>query len=313
MFYQKNKKEPLVSILMNCYNGENYIKEAIQSVLDQEYNNWELVIWDNKSTDDSAKIIKSFQNIDSRIKYYLSPDHENLGIGRANAWPFLNGKYLAILDTDDLFKANKLSEQVKSLENSDYGISISNTEFFKKNKKFFLYKSPPPTNNGVSKLIDKYYISLESVLISLEKTKKYNISFDKNFSHISDFDLIIRLCNKVKITYVNKVLSSWRIHEESQTWLQQEKFYIELIKWCLKNENNEEFSKYFRKIKKLKKRSINRLFAEYVFSFNFNNIKLLLIKHDIYNPLEILNCLLYLIFFIFIKITKRLLLYLKLR
>ena len=72
MCYQKNKKEPLVSILMNCYNGENYIKEAIQSVLDQEYNNWELVIWDNKSNDNSAKIIKSFQNIDYRIKYYLS-------------------------------------------------------------------------------------------------------------------------------------------------------------------------------------------------------------------------------------------------
>lgn len=313
MSYQKNKKEPLVSILMNCYNGESFIKESIQSVLDQKYNNWELVIWDNKSTDNSAKIIKSFQNLDKRIKYYLSPTHENLGVGRANAWPYLNGKYLVVLDTDDLFKPDKLTEQVKSLENLDYGISISNTEFFKKNKKFLLYKFPPPINKGVSKLIEKYYISLESVMISLEKTKQFNLSFDKNFSHIADFDLIIRLCNKVKITYVDKVLSSWRVHENSQTWLQQEKFYIELIEWCLNNENNKDFYLLFKEIRKLKKRSIYRLFAEYFFSLNFNNLKLLLIKHDIYNPLIILNCLSYLIFYLLIKSSKRLLLFLKLR
>ena len=54
---------------MNCYNGESFIKESIQSVLEQKYNNWELVIWDNKSTDNSAKIIKSFQYLDKRIKY----------------------------------------------------------------------------------------------------------------------------------------------------------------------------------------------------------------------------------------------------
>ena len=66
-----------VSILMNCFNGEKYLQEAINSVLFQTYSNWEIIFWDNRSTDKSAKIFKSFK--DKRLKYFLSPDHSNLG------------------------------------------------------------------------------------------------------------------------------------------------------------------------------------------------------------------------------------------
>ena len=62
------KKVPLVSIIMNCYNGEKYLKESIKSILLQTYPNWELIFWNNKSTDNSEKIIKKFK--DQRIKYY---------------------------------------------------------------------------------------------------------------------------------------------------------------------------------------------------------------------------------------------------
>ena len=63
-------KESLVSIVMNCHNGERYLKKSVYSIINQTYRNWELIFWDNKSSDNSAKIIKSFK--DKRIKYYYS-------------------------------------------------------------------------------------------------------------------------------------------------------------------------------------------------------------------------------------------------
>ena len=64
------KNKPLVSIIMNCHNGEKFLKESIQSIISQKYKKWELIFWDNKSTDESAKILKSFK--DKRIRYFKS-------------------------------------------------------------------------------------------------------------------------------------------------------------------------------------------------------------------------------------------------
>ena len=65
------------SVMMNCFNGEKYLEEAIESVLNQTYQNWELIFWDNQSSDNSAKIFKTFK--DKRLKYYLSSVHTGLG------------------------------------------------------------------------------------------------------------------------------------------------------------------------------------------------------------------------------------------
>ena len=77
-------KYPKVSILMNCYNGEKYLHHAIESVLFQTYKNWEIIFWDNRSTDNSAFILKSYK--DNRIKYYLASSHSKLGEARKKAF-----------------------------------------------------------------------------------------------------------------------------------------------------------------------------------------------------------------------------------
>ena len=70
------KNEPLVSIIMNCYNGEEYLRDAIDSVINQTYDNWELIFWDNVSTDKSAEIFKSYK--DKRLKYYCASAHTKI-------------------------------------------------------------------------------------------------------------------------------------------------------------------------------------------------------------------------------------------
>ena len=105
---------PLVSILMNCYNSENYIEKAVNSVLEQKYKNWELIIWDDASTDDTIKKIKKFD--DQRIKLFTNENHFGLGKSRINAIKNLNGSLIAILDSDDSYHVNKISKQVEIFE-----------------------------------------------------------------------------------------------------------------------------------------------------------------------------------------------------
>ena len=83
-----------------------YLKESLNSILEQTYRNWELIFWDNQSTDNSAKIFNSYN--DHRMKYFLAPEHTNLGGARARAYSFLSGEFFTVLDTDDLWLPTKI-------------------------------------------------------------------------------------------------------------------------------------------------------------------------------------------------------------
>ena len=101
-----NSKEPLVSVIMNCYNGEKYLKEAIDSVCAQTYENWEIIFWDNQSADQSAKIFQSYN--DPRLKYHYAPIHTFLYEARNNAIEKARGEFIAFLDVDDWWYSEKL-------------------------------------------------------------------------------------------------------------------------------------------------------------------------------------------------------------
>ena len=82
-------KQKLVSIIMNCHNGEKYLKDAINSIIIQSYKNWELIFFDNASTDNSSNIGKNFK--DKRIKYHYS-EFVNLGVARKKAFSLCKGE-----------------------------------------------------------------------------------------------------------------------------------------------------------------------------------------------------------------------------
>ena len=108
-----SKKKFLVSIIINCFNGEKYLKDCLESVRLQTYANWEIIFWDNKSKDNSKKIFKSFK--DKRFKYFLAKKHTNLYEAKNLALKKANGDIIAFLDTDDLWLKNKLQKQVNYL------------------------------------------------------------------------------------------------------------------------------------------------------------------------------------------------------
>lgn len=106
----------LVSIIIPCYNSENYIEETIRSVLDQTYKNFELIIADDGSTDRSAEIINSFQ--DERIKY-LYQKNNGAPAAKNNAIRNAQGAYISFLDSDDLWESGKIEKQVSIIDRFD--------------------------------------------------------------------------------------------------------------------------------------------------------------------------------------------------
>ena len=234
---------------MNCFNGEKYLKEALESVIQQTYINWELIFWDNQSTDRSAMIFKSFE--DSRMRYFYSDEFTDLGGARAKACNFVKGEYLSILDCDDKWFPNKLEAQLECLINSKCGICISNPIYFNSKKRKNLYKKKPPEGKVTKKLIENYFVVLPTVLLDMKYVRKLDKFFNKHYSHIADFDLIIRLSTICEFVYCPKTLAGWRIHNTNASFLEKEKFIYEKLKWIKEARLNYKFRNYLDSINNL--------------------------------------------------------------
>ena len=119
---------------MSCYNGEKFIERSVSSILNQTYQNWELIFWNNNSNDKSEKVLLNFK--DSRIKYYKSDITTLLSESRSNAIKKSNGELIAFLDVDDLWLKKKLEVAVKYfLSNNDSALFFSNYFVFYSDKK----------------------------------------------------------------------------------------------------------------------------------------------------------------------------------
>ena len=101
-----DKNSSIVSIIMNCHNGERYLKESLKSVLNQSYRNWELIFFDNASTDKSKYIFNTFT--DSRFKYFFSKKKINLYKARNLAIKETKGNFIAFIDVDDLWEKKNM-------------------------------------------------------------------------------------------------------------------------------------------------------------------------------------------------------------
>ena len=119
---------PHVSIIMPCYNAEHYIAESINSVLAQTYENWELLITDDCSTDRSIEIIKHYCEQDFRINLLESKEHRGPGDTRNMSINRANGRFIAFLDNDDIWLPEKLEKQVTFMLDNGYGFTYTDYE-----------------------------------------------------------------------------------------------------------------------------------------------------------------------------------------
>ena len=262
-------EKPLISILMNCFNGELYLREAIESILKQSYKNWELIFWDNKSIDKSLKIASSYN--DKRIKIFKSREHTNLGQARKNALRKATGEYLAFLDVDDFWQKDKLKSQIRLFKKKEVGIVFTNCLYFSQKRKKNLYSLNKKFEVNTNLLITNYPLSLNSIMIDINKLKDLEYHFDENYNHICDFDLMVRLSSISKVKYLNKSLSAWRIHENNESFKRKELFNKEKEQWCEFHLRNNFLKDYKKEIRELELLTIaeNRILN---YQFNFNDL-----------------------------------------
>lgn len=120
--------EPLVSIITPMYNSEKYIGETIESVLSQTYQNWEMVIVNDCSTDKGSDIVKEYQKKDSRIKLYNNEKNKGGAETRNECIRRATGDYMAFLDSDDMWNKDKLEKQIAFMQKNGYSFTYSKYE-----------------------------------------------------------------------------------------------------------------------------------------------------------------------------------------
>lgn len=249
-----------VSILMNCYNCEKYLKEAIDSVYAQTYKEWEIIFIDNCSTDKSKKIIESY---DQKIKYYKTPHNMSLCSARVFAKDFINGDYFCVLDTDDIWMSDKLEKQVSVMQNNkDIGIVYTNTICFSDKYEVLAYKRDMPSGNVFQPLLENYFFSFETVMVRKEIMNKNTIYFDEKYDVSSDAEFFTKLSYFTNVHYINEPLAKWRFGHGSESDKSLCKFPQEadLLLKDLQNMIPDFSSKYETSIKKIRAR-INNMYG----------------------------------------------------
>lgn len=183
----------LVSVIMPVYNAETFLSQSIQSVIDQTYQNWELLIVDDCSSDNSASLIQQFAESDKRIKHFKtnktsgSPTlPRNIGIEKAQ------GKYIAFLDSDDVWLPHKLKEQLPLFEEKNTAIVFSNyekiTEEGKRNQRIV---TAPRTTNYIQLLCG----NVIGCLTAIYDTQKVGKIYFENIHH-EDYILWLAILKK---------------------------------------------------------------------------------------------------------------------
>lgn len=165
----------LVSIIMPCYNSENYLAEAIESVLAQSYVNWELPITDDCSTDNSVEIIKQYVGVDSRIKLYSTIENTGHPSEPRNiSIRYSKGAYIAFLDSDDVWFPNKLREQIDYLERNNCELVTSYSEFIDSGGNSLGIISKSKKRADYYDMLKKYQLSSPTIICSAKiKNKLY--------------------------------------------------------------------------------------------------------------------------------------------
>ena len=241
MLKKKINQNPLVSVIINCHNGEEFLDNCIISVLNQTYKNWEIIFFDNNSSDKSSKQIKSYK--DQRIKYFRSNKTYTLYKARNLAVSKSNAEFITFLDVDDWWVKTKLEEQIIFfLSNPSLDIIYSNLYlFFQKNlsKKIFIKKIK--NKNITQNLVNKFEMPILTSMIKREFFKK--VKFNNNFTIIGDLDFFIRASTMGKIKGIKKPLAYYRYHENN---LSKKKINLqikELKLWISKVRNKQEFKR----------------------------------------------------------------------
>ncbi|TET98119.1 MAG: glycosyltransferase [Candidatus Stahlbacteria bacterium] len=211
-------KKPKVSVIIPTYNRANMIEETIQSVLNQTFQDFEIIIVDDASTDDTERIIKNID--DDRIRYLRHERNKGGSAARNTGIMKARGKYIALFDSDDVWVKEKLERQIDVIENSKLypGVVYSGVKYIDSNGRWKGTVVPFFKGNIHSYLLEENIVlgGGSTALIRKDCFDKAGL-FDENFTSRHDLDLWIRIARKYNFDYVKTPLVYIRIHKNRIT------------------------------------------------------------------------------------------------
>ena len=299
-------KQQLVSVIMPCYNGEKFIGKAIESVINQTYQNWELIIVDDGSTDNSKKIIDHYLS-DRRIIYIRHIRNKGIPVTRNTGINASHGDFIALLDQDDKWVPNKLDLQIDRfyISKPEIGLVFGNINridsygnIIHRAKNIKINFETINQRNLIRHLFLNCFIPSITVMIKRKCIKEVG-AFDEDILWGGDdYDLWLRIISKFEITYINQVLAIRREHGNNYSTVEKSvKGNILLIKKILKK------YPFIKNLINIKKARLFYCLGRYEHKrANFSEARRLYIKALLYYPT--INWKIYLVYtFAILKIN----------
>lgn len=241
-----NNNMDLVSIITPTYNSEKYIKETINSVLSQTYQNWEMIIVDDCSTDNTVRIIEEEMEKNSRIRFIQLQENQGAAVARNTAINYANGRYIAFLDSDDLWEMNKLEVQVSFMNMNNIPFSYTSYKIINENGEETGKVVNVPEKIDYNQLLKNTIIGCLTVMLDINKFGRVQMP---NMRTRQDTALWLSILKQGYIAYgIQQPLAKYRKKSGSissnklkmakQNWkLYREIENLSLVKsiWCFLN------------------------------------------------------------------------------
>jgi Ser/Thr protein kinase RdoA (MazF antagonist) len=211
---------PLVSVVMLSYNHQCYINEAIESVLNQSFPDWELIIIDDASTDGSQQVIRNYLD-DERLRPIFHESNKGIPASANEGIDAARGKYIAFLDSDDVWKFDKLSKQLDVLNKDEDLVVWSEGDIIDENSTVLVEKfteihhaqNKTKSGNIFDSLIDNNFIFQSSFIIKTKNLK--GIRLNEGLKYLNDYQQVVELATKYKYYFIPEPLAKYRMHNKN--------------------------------------------------------------------------------------------------
>ncbi len=203
----------LVSIITPTYNCARFIGETIESIQAQTYTDWELIIVDDCSTDNTAEIVGKYSAIDSRIKYYCLDMNSGAAVARTTAMDYADGQYMAFCDSDDLWMHDKLEKQLEFMKNNNYAFSATAYQQIDEDGNSLDRVIKTVKKTDYNRLLLDCPIGNSTVMYDVEKMGKFEVP---DIRKRNDDALWLQMLKKEKYIWgMTDVLMKYRIRKNS--------------------------------------------------------------------------------------------------
>ncbi len=212
IFYNNIMFQSLVSVIMPSFKSEMFISESIESILSQSYQNWELIIVDDASPDQSNSIIEKFIKKDNRIKLIKLDQNRGPAVARNEAIKIARGRYIAFLDSDDIWSPEKLDKQLNFMKEKDLSFTYSAYNVINEGGEIVGDFIPEQKIT----YFDMLKTSSIGCLTAIYDTKKLGKMYMPNIFKKQDYGLWLEILKKIKITNgIVELLASYRLRYNS--------------------------------------------------------------------------------------------------